>query len=62
MRLLGTAAGRGILVLLFAFVLAALLDAEGLRKQAQIQPQGFERESALLQRLVRWCARAARCI
>ena len=47
MRLLGTAAGRGILVLLFAFVLAALLDAEGLRKQAQIQPQGFERRVAL---------------
>ena len=47
MRLLGTAAGRGILVLLFAFVLAALLDAEGLRKQAQIQPPGFERRLAL---------------
>src|SRR5580765_5672477 len=47
MRLLSTAAGRGILVLLLALVLAALLDAEGLRKQAQIQPQGFERRVAL---------------
>ena len=48
MRLLGTAAGRrGILVLVLALVLAALLNAEGLRKQAQIQPQGFERRVAL---------------
>jgi hypothetical protein len=34
-------------VLLLAFLLAALLDAEGLRKQAQIQPQGVERRLAL---------------
>jgi hypothetical protein len=42
-----TAAGRGILILLAALGLAALLDAEGLRKQAQIQPQGFQRRLAL---------------
>jgi hypothetical protein len=47
MRLLSTAAGRGILVLITSLVLAALLDAEGLRKQAQIQQPGFGRRVAL---------------
>ena len=47
MRLLGTAAGRGILVLFIGLLLAALLQAEGLRKQAEIQPGGFQRDLAL---------------
>jgi lysophospholipase L1-like esterase len=47
MRIPATSAARGILVLSLALVLAALLDAEGLRKQAQIQPQGFQRRVAL---------------
>ncbi len=47
MRLGPTSALRGFLILLFALVLAALLDAEGLRKQAQIQPQGAQRRAAL---------------
>jgi hypothetical protein len=47
MRIPATSAARGILVLAFALALAALLDAEGLRKQAQIQPQGFQRRVAL---------------
>ena len=38
-----TSALRGFLILPFALGLAALLDAEGLRKQAQIQPQGAQR-------------------
>jgi uncharacterized protein len=42
-----TSALRGFLILLFALGLAALLDAEGLRKQAQIQPQGAQRRAAL---------------
>ena len=42
-----TSALRGFLILLFALGLAALLDAEGLRKQAQIQPQGAGRRAAL---------------
>jgi hypothetical protein len=47
MRFLSTAAGRGIILLLSTLAIASLLDAEGLRKQAQIQPQGFERRLAL---------------
>ena len=42
-----TSAARGIVVLSLGLALAALLNAEGLRKQAQIQPQGFERRLAL---------------
>jgi hypothetical protein len=42
-----TPAGRGVLLLFLGLVLAALLEAEGLRKQAQIQPQGFQRTLAL---------------
>jgi hypothetical protein len=42
-----TSALRGFLILLFALGLAALLDAEGLRKQAEIQPQGAQRRLAL---------------
>jgi hypothetical protein len=47
MRLLSTAAGRGIAILFLGLLLAALLQAEGLRKQAQIQPAGFQRDLAL---------------
>jgi len=43
-----TSALRGFLILLFALGLAALLDAEGLHKQAQIQPQGAQRRAALV--------------
>jgi uncharacterized protein len=41
------AAWRGFLVLFFALGLAALLDAEGLRKQAQTQPAGLGRSLAM---------------
>jgi hypothetical protein len=41
------AAYRGIVVLALGLFLAALLQAEGLRKQAQIQPSGFQRDAAL---------------
>jgi len=41
------AAWRGFFVLFFALGLAALLDAEGLRKQAQTQPAGLGRTLAL---------------
>jgi hypothetical protein len=41
------AAWRGFLVLLFGLGLAALLDAEGLRKQAQTQPTGLGRTLAM---------------
>src|SRR5690348_4027035 len=47
MRLPTTSAARGTVVLLTALSLAALLDAEGLRKQAQIQQPGFGRRVAL---------------
>jgi hypothetical protein len=47
MRLPETSAARGIVVLSLGLAAAALLNAEGLRKQAQIQPQGFERRLAL---------------
>ena len=38
---------KGIVVLALALLLAALLQAEGLRKQAEIQPAGFQRDVAL---------------
>src|SRR5262249_59963584 len=38
---------RGIFVLALGLFVAALLQAEGLRKQAQIQPAGFQRDLAL---------------
>jgi hypothetical protein len=41
------AAYRGIVVLALGLFLAALLQAEGLRKQAEIQPSGFQRDVAL---------------
>jgi uncharacterized protein len=41
------AAYRGVVVLLLALVLAGVLQAEGLRKQAQIQPEGAQRDLAL---------------
>jgi hypothetical protein len=46
-RLPHTSAARSVVVLALGLGLAALLNAEGLRKQAQIQPQGFERRLAL---------------
>ena len=42
-----SSAARGIVVLALGLLLAAFLDAEGLRKQADTQPQGFERRLAL---------------
>jgi uncharacterized protein len=47
MAFLRTAAGRGFVVLALGLLFAALLDARGLRKQAQVQPQGAERRVAL---------------
>ncbi len=47
MRLPPSSAARGVVVLFLGLVLAALLEAEGLRKQAQIQPAGFQRDLAL---------------
>src|SRR4029077_11880660 len=47
MRIRLTAAGRGIVILFLGLSLAAVLQAEGLRKQAQIQPAGFQRDLAL---------------
>jgi hypothetical protein len=41
------AAYKGIFVLALALFLAALLQAEGLRKQAEIQPSGVQRDVAL---------------
>lgn len=47
MRVPPNSAARGVLVLFFGLILGALLQAEGLRKQAQIQPAGFQRDLAL---------------
>jgi hypothetical protein len=47
MQLPQNSAARGIVVLSLGLAVAALLNAEGLRKQAQIQPQGLERRAAL---------------
>jgi uncharacterized protein len=47
MRSPSTAAARGIVVLFLALLVGALLDAEGLRKRAESQPQGFERRVAV---------------
>jgi hypothetical protein len=47
MRIPPTSAARGFLILVISLALAALLDAEGLRKQAQIQPEGVQRRIAL---------------
>ena len=47
MRVRLNAAGRGIAILFFGLLLAAFLQAEGLRKQAEIQPAGFQRDLAL---------------
>lgn len=38
---------RGIAVLFLALVVAALLEAEGLRKQAEVQPSGLQRDVAV---------------
>jgi hypothetical protein len=47
MKFFSTAAGRGFLVLALGLAFAAVLEAEGLRKQAQIQPAGVQRDLAL---------------
>jgi hypothetical protein len=47
MKFFSTSAGRGFLVLALGLALGALLEAEGLRKQAQIQPAGVQRDLAL---------------
>jgi len=47
MRIPSNSAARGILVLFFGLLIAAVLQAEGLRKQAEIQPSGFQRSLAL---------------
>jgi hypothetical protein len=47
MSLPRNSAARGIAVLTLGLALAALLNAEGLRKQAEIQPQGVQRRLAL---------------
>jgi hypothetical protein len=46
-RLPQRSAARGIAICLFALALASLLNAEGLRKTAEIQPQGARRHLAL---------------
>ena len=47
MKFFSTAAGRGFLVLALGLAFAGVLDARGLRKQAEIQPAGAERNLAL---------------
>jgi uncharacterized protein len=47
MRVRLTSAGRGIVILFFGLLVGALLQADGLRKQAEIQPAGFQRDVAL---------------
>ena len=47
MKFFSTAAGRGFLVLALGLALAAVLEAQGLRKQAEIQPAGVQRDLAL---------------
>ena len=47
MRIPSNSAARGVLVLFLGLLVAALLQAEGLRKQAEIQPSGFQRDLAL---------------
>jgi uncharacterized protein len=46
-RLPPRSAARGFVVCLLALFLGALLNAEGLRKTAEIQPQGFRRHLAI---------------
>ncbi|HVC87526.1 MAG TPA: DUF459 domain-containing protein [Gaiellaceae bacterium] len=47
LKLLAIPAVRGVAILALGLALAALLEAEGLRKQAEIQPAGAERNLAL---------------
>jgi hypothetical protein len=47
MRIPPNSAARAVLVLFFGLLVAAVLQAEGLRKQAEIQPAGFQRTLAL---------------
>jgi uncharacterized protein len=47
MRIPENSAARGVLVLVIGLLVAAVLQAEGLRKQAEIQPSGFQRTFAL---------------
>jgi hypothetical protein len=46
-ELLRIQAWRGFVMLAVGLFLAGVLDAEGLRKQAEIQPQGFQRRVAI---------------
>jgi len=47
MRIPSNSAARGVLILFFGLLVAAVLQAEGLRKQAEIQPAGFQRTLAI---------------
>lgn len=47
MRLPPSSAARAVVVLVLSLLIAAFLEAEGLRKQAQIQPAGLQRNIAL---------------
>src|SRR4029453_17345335 len=47
MNLRLTAAGRAIVVYALALVFASMLNAEGIRKTAQTQPDGARRDLAL---------------
>jgi hypothetical protein len=47
MRLPQTSAGRSVVLCFLALALAALLNAEGMRKTAETQPQGVRRDIAL---------------
>jgi hypothetical protein len=47
MRLPPSSAARGVVVLFLSLLIAAFLEAEGLRKEAQIQPAGVQRDVAL---------------
>ena len=47
MRLPPFSAARGFVVCLLTLLFAALLNAHGMRKNAEIQPQGIERRVAI---------------
>jgi hypothetical protein len=47
LRLPPSSAARAVVVLFLSLLIAAFLEAEGLRKQAQIQPAGVQRDIAL---------------
>jgi hypothetical protein len=47
MHRLSTPAARGVALLLLTLLFTALLDADGLRKQAESQPQGVQHRLAI---------------